>query len=101
MDWNRRASGPSGEVRCGHQVAARLGSWDIAPSGIVGEDNPAGPWSFLAREATDRNSFWLTNWTEFDLVLVDQFERRLRFKGVEILNDEMIGARGKGAPEEQ
>lgn len=99
MEWNRRAAGLFGEVRCGHQVAARLGVWDIAPSGIVGEHDPDGAWSFLSQTDTERNAFWLTHGNAFDLVLTDQFDRRLRFRGVEILNDEKIGARGRGAPE--
>ena len=101
MDWNRRAAGPSGELRVGYKVAATLGPWDIAPSGEWGKDDAEGRWSMVA-ECDARDEFWMTrDAAAYTLVLVDQFGRELRFTGLlRVFNDEKIGAWGVGGPKE-
>lgn len=96
--WSRRSAGPSGELRRGYAVAAELGAWDIAPSGIVGQDDPEGPWSMVA-EVRERADFWLGQGGTFDLLLTDMAGRTLTVRGVDVMNDEKIGVRHRGAPE--
>lgn len=96
--WSRRSAGPAGEVRAGHRVAARLGAWDIAPSGVWGEVDPEGAWSLVA-QTSERNAFWLAHGGRLDLVLTDLAGRRLRFGGIAIVPSEKFCARGQGAPE--
>lgn len=103
MAWARRAAGPSGELRVGYKVAARLGAWDIAPSGEWGKDEPEGRWSMVG-ECIDRDGFWMT-WEDpaaFRLVLIDHSGRELRFDNlVRVFNDVTVGAWGVGGPKEQ
>jgi hypothetical protein len=46
--------GPSGEIRCGYQIAARLGTWELAPKIVAGPDVLL--FHAAVREADD---FWL------------------------------------------
>lgn len=97
-DWHRVASGPGGEVRVGHRVAAVLGAWDIAPSGVVGEDDPDGRWSLVAL-CRERDAFWIDRGGPFRLVLEDRQGRILRLRADRLFDDEKIGAWGVGPPE--
>ncbi len=64
----RHGAGPSGEVRCGHQVAATLGPWRMGPRGPMNDPDPDGGWGVSA-EVVDRNDFWLDFGGRLDLVL--------------------------------
>jgi hypothetical protein len=99
-EWNARRSGPSGELRCGHQVAAVLGEWDIAPQGIVGAPDPDDRWSLVGEVVGDRNAFWLAHGEAFELILVDRYGLTLRLRDVRrVFDAETLGVWGAGAPE--
>jgi hypothetical protein len=98
-EWNRRRSGPSGELRCGSRVAATLGAWDIAPQGVVGQPDPEGRWS-LVGEVVSKDAFWLGHGTGFVLVLTDRYGLTLRLRDVRtVFDQEKLGVWGAGEPE--
>lgn len=96
--WSRRSAGATAVILCGHQVAADCRDWDIAPSGVWGENDPAGKWSFVA-QSDERSQFWLDNANSFTLVATDHSGRVLTWRGVEVVDSDKIGARGIGPPE--
>ena len=57
-----RASGDTGALRVGHQWAATLGEWTLAPRDVVPRE-----WAFEAR-VTRQDEFWFTQ-RPIDLVL--------------------------------
>lgn len=98
-NWHGRTVGVSGELRCGHQVAARFGAWDTHPQGVSGQPNPERAWGFLG-EVVERSAFWLENGASFVLDLETRDGVRLRFTDCRrVFDEEKIGVWGAGAPE--
>ncbi len=98
-NWPRISAGPSAEIRAGHQIAARCGAWDIAPSGEMRSDVPSDKWSFLC-QTDERDTFWLENASKFTLIATDHAGRTLTFRNLtRIFTDEKLGAWGDGPPE--
>ena len=97
--WQGRAVGDAAELRCGHQVAARLGTWDTHPQGESNLPNTEKKWGFLG-EVVERNDFWLEQGDRFVLEVDTRDGHRLRFTDVRrVFNDEKIGVWGAGVPE--
>lgn len=98
-NWQGRTVGLGGELRCGHQVAARFGPWDTHPQGVSGQPNPEKKWGFLG-EVVERNDFWIEHGQTFSLTLTTHAGDLLRFTDVRrVFNDEKIGVWGAGVPE--
>lgn len=91
--------GPSGEIRVGTRVAARLGPWNVQGRGAFGTPAGDGPWNLLA-EVVERDAFWLDSYDRFDVVVETRDGQRLRWSGVQVVNEEMIAVLGEGPPEE-
>lgn len=80
------ASGPSGELRYGYQVVARLGRWSLDATAIEAQ-------------VIEANTFWLDGDGPFTLV-VPVGRREWRWSGVQVLDQgPPMRIRVHGAPE--
>lgn len=92
----RIASGQSGELRTGYQVAAQLGPWAIDLAEVMLGDAPG--WTCSAR-IIKTDAYWLEHGEAFDLRL-DVGRVQWRWRNVNVhLTGESVLIRGEAKPE--
>lgn len=93
---SRLASGVTGELRVGYQVAARLGAWGV-------DGTPDGRWSFTGR-LVESNAYWIESPGPFTLRLEIRLAsgpRYWQWRGLSITerSPQSITIHGNGSPE--
>lgn len=92
-------AGPSGELRVGYQVAARLAAWNWYPRGQVGQPWLGGAWGVTAL-TTERNAYWLAHTGLFTLSLLLPTGQRWRWRNARLVGvEEKLAIHGEGEPE--